>query len=440
MAKYRHALPQTRGGWFLTDGGIETTLIYHDGLELPEFAAFVLLDAADGREALRRYYRRYLEIAASARTGFVLESPTWRAGFDWGAKLGYDERAMQRFNRDGVELMHELRRIGSDGRGDRDQRLHRAAWRRLPTRRTDVRRRRAARPSTASARAGGARRRPAHRDHDDDERRSDRRRARRRAGGPALRDLVHGRDRRPPAERRDAARRDRSDGSRERRAAGLLHGELRPPDTFRCRSAARIGRGASGACAPTPLRSATPSSTDDTLDAGDPVDFGERHRRAAREASRTSASSAAAAAPITGTSRRSARHVFRRRRSVRDQKNGRDRSRPFSFSLTSPQRGGAVPGGGGGSEAWPPLSSGVMLRTVTRRLIALGPSRLLLQILLAIALRRQVLRRHAELLRQQRGGDPRGGPTATDCRRRCRPRRCGPRSGTPRADWPGSHG
>jgi homocysteine S-methyltransferase len=104
-------LPQTLGGWFLTDGGIETTLIYQDGLELPEFAAFVLLDGAEGREALRRYYRRYLEIAAAARgAGFVLESPTWRAGFDWGRKLGHDERAMQRFNRDAVELMHELRR------------------------------------------------------------------------------------------------------------------------------------------------------------------------------------------------------------------------------------------------------------------------------------------------------------------------------------------
>jgi homocysteine S-methyltransferase len=108
-------LPQTLGGWFLTDGGIETTLIYQDGLELPEFAAFVLLDGAEGREALRRYYRRYLEIAAAARgAGFVLESPTWRAGFDWGRKLGYDERAMQRFNGDAIELMHELRREYAD--------------------------------------------------------------------------------------------------------------------------------------------------------------------------------------------------------------------------------------------------------------------------------------------------------------------------------------
>lgn len=104
------SLPQTEGGWYLTDGGIETVLIYQEGLELPEFAAFVLLDSAAGRATLCRYYERYLAIAAAAPgAGFVLESPTWRAGFDWGRRLGYDAAAMQRFNAEGVALMHELR-------------------------------------------------------------------------------------------------------------------------------------------------------------------------------------------------------------------------------------------------------------------------------------------------------------------------------------------
>jgi homocysteine S-methyltransferase len=104
-------LPQADGGWFLTDGGIETTLIYQEGIELPEFAAFVLLDSAAGRQTLSRYYERYLQIAAEASgAGFILESPTWRAGLDWGRKLGYDDRAMERFNSAGVDLMHELRK------------------------------------------------------------------------------------------------------------------------------------------------------------------------------------------------------------------------------------------------------------------------------------------------------------------------------------------
>lgn len=76
MTSSKLRLPQLDGGWFLTDGGIETVLIYQDGVDLPEFAAFVLLETADGRDILRRYYRRYLDIAVSAPgAGFVLETP-----------------------------------------------------------------------------------------------------------------------------------------------------------------------------------------------------------------------------------------------------------------------------------------------------------------------------------------------------------------------------
>ncbi|MEO1132317.1 MAG: homocysteine S-methyltransferase, partial [Cyanobacteria bacterium J06639_1] len=40
MARYRHQLPQLSDRLFLTDGGIETTLIFREGFDLPEFAAF----------------------------------------------------------------------------------------------------------------------------------------------------------------------------------------------------------------------------------------------------------------------------------------------------------------------------------------------------------------------------------------------------------------
>jgi hypothetical protein len=90
MAKYRDQLPQLSGGLFLTDGGgIETTLIFLDGLELPYFAAFDLLKDDAGREALRKYFRSHASIARAHKMGFILESPTWRASSDWGAKLGY---------------------------------------------------------------------------------------------------------------------------------------------------------------------------------------------------------------------------------------------------------------------------------------------------------------------------------------------------------------
>lgn len=105
---YAH-LPQQDGGWFLTDGGIETFLIFQEGIALPEFAAFVLLQTPEGRESLRRYFRRYLELAAATPgAGFVLESPTWRAGRAWSSKLGFDAAAMRRVNGDAIALMREL--------------------------------------------------------------------------------------------------------------------------------------------------------------------------------------------------------------------------------------------------------------------------------------------------------------------------------------------
>jgi S-methylmethionine-dependent homocysteine/selenocysteine methylase len=109
MNEARLRLPQQDGGWFLTDGGIETVLIFREGIALPEFAAFVLLESPEGRASLLRYFRRYLELAAGMpRAGFVLESPTWRAGFDWGAKLGFDAAAMRRINGNAIALMREL--------------------------------------------------------------------------------------------------------------------------------------------------------------------------------------------------------------------------------------------------------------------------------------------------------------------------------------------
>ncbi|MGF6233865.1 S-methylmethionine-dependent homocysteine/selenocysteine methylase [Inquilinus ginsengisoli] len=109
MTKYRSDPPQLQGGLFLTDGGIETTLIFHEGLDLPYFAAFHILRDDSGRAALRRYYARYIEIARREDAGFILESPTWRASSDWGRKLGYSEEELARANRDSIALMRELR-------------------------------------------------------------------------------------------------------------------------------------------------------------------------------------------------------------------------------------------------------------------------------------------------------------------------------------------
>ena len=85
MARYRARCRSSSGGLFLTDGGIETTLIFHEGLELPDFAAFHLLQTPGRRAALRKYFRTYAALAARFGAGLILESATWRASADWGA-------------------------------------------------------------------------------------------------------------------------------------------------------------------------------------------------------------------------------------------------------------------------------------------------------------------------------------------------------------------
>jgi homocysteine S-methyltransferase len=102
-------LPQLAGRPFITDGGMETTLIFHEGLELPDFAAFVLLDDEQGREALRSYFRPYIDIARERGVGIVLDTPTWRANADWGERLGYSAEALAEVNRRAVSLLEELR-------------------------------------------------------------------------------------------------------------------------------------------------------------------------------------------------------------------------------------------------------------------------------------------------------------------------------------------
>ena len=110
MAKYRNDLPQLSDGIFLTDGGIETTLIFHEGLELPDFAAFHLLKDKEGYEALRKYFRTYAALAKRYEVGFILESPTWRANPDWGRKLGYSESALADVNGKAIELLYDIRK------------------------------------------------------------------------------------------------------------------------------------------------------------------------------------------------------------------------------------------------------------------------------------------------------------------------------------------
>ncbi len=110
MAKYRQNLPQLANRTFLSDGGMETTLIFHEGIDLPHFASFTQMATPEGRQRLKEYYVPYLAIARQSKTGFILDTPTWRASPDWGKLLGYGPEALRAVNEDSIELLLELRR------------------------------------------------------------------------------------------------------------------------------------------------------------------------------------------------------------------------------------------------------------------------------------------------------------------------------------------
>ena len=108
-------LPQLSAPLTVTDGGLETTLVYQHGIDLPDFAAFPLLDTETGRAALAAYYEPYLEIGRRLDIAVIADTPTWRANLDWGARLGYDPIRLAAVNRRAVEFVRELATSGPGG-------------------------------------------------------------------------------------------------------------------------------------------------------------------------------------------------------------------------------------------------------------------------------------------------------------------------------------
>ncbi len=110
MSKYRNNLPQFGDKPFITDGGLETTLVFEKGIDLPEFAAFTIFDNEGGEDILWNYYLPYIQLAKNNGFGFILEAPTWRASYGWGEKIGYDKAAIDDVNIRSIQFMHNLRK------------------------------------------------------------------------------------------------------------------------------------------------------------------------------------------------------------------------------------------------------------------------------------------------------------------------------------------
>lgn len=109
MSRYRSNLPQLNGKTVLTDGGLETVMIFKEGVDLPLFASFEMVRSEEGRDRLRRYFEPYIAIAQQAGTGLLLESPTWRASVEWAEQLGISAAEIRQINLDAIALLAELR-------------------------------------------------------------------------------------------------------------------------------------------------------------------------------------------------------------------------------------------------------------------------------------------------------------------------------------------
>lgn len=109
MARYRNALPQLSGGFYLADAGPETDLIFNHGIDIPEFALHTLLPDARTRKAVADYFRGFLSLARKMEAGFILDSATWKAHMHWAADLGASEADLRVANHDAIAFAAALR-------------------------------------------------------------------------------------------------------------------------------------------------------------------------------------------------------------------------------------------------------------------------------------------------------------------------------------------
>lgn len=108
-ARYRQNLPQLDGTVFITDGGLETVLVFQKLIDLRLFAAFDLLNDPAGVQTLTDYYDPYVQLALANGSGLILDTATWRASVGWGEKLGYSAHEIWEVNQLSVEILAGIR-------------------------------------------------------------------------------------------------------------------------------------------------------------------------------------------------------------------------------------------------------------------------------------------------------------------------------------------
>jgi len=114
MPKYRNSFPNIGADLLLTYVGMETDLIFTQGVDLPGFASYPLLETSSGRALLRTYLDRMIALAKSNHVGVILESVTWVANRDRAAALGYTPLQLREFNQQAIAIMEQARARADD--------------------------------------------------------------------------------------------------------------------------------------------------------------------------------------------------------------------------------------------------------------------------------------------------------------------------------------
>jgi homocysteine S-methyltransferase len=114
MPVYRKNLPQLGTDIFACYTGMETEILFRDGIDLPGFACYPLLLNPEHKNLIREYYGKLADLARDQNVGLILESVTWVANRDRGAELGFSPAELKRFNLEAIQLLAEVREEKGD--------------------------------------------------------------------------------------------------------------------------------------------------------------------------------------------------------------------------------------------------------------------------------------------------------------------------------------
>lgn len=109
MTKRKDSVLDLSVDLYLAYAGMETDLIFTQGIDLPGFASYPLLETPQGRTLLKGYLSDMITLAREKRMGVILESPTWVANRNRAAALGYAPETLAEINKQAIDLLDSLR-------------------------------------------------------------------------------------------------------------------------------------------------------------------------------------------------------------------------------------------------------------------------------------------------------------------------------------------